>query len=89
MKKKSEDQKPEDGETLNDHWMVKDMFTFDNVGFTKSVGTVQFLICADCEVGPIGWHDTNVKDKFYISLDRVNHDKTTVINGDSVNTHDS
>ena len=74
MMKKSEAQKPDDGETLSDHWVVGDMYTFDNVGFTNTVGTMKYLICADCEVGPIGWHDTAVKDEFYIALDRVKHE---------------
>merc|ERR1712168_695367 len=62
-----------DGENLHKHWMVKNMMTFENVGFLKNVGTTKFLICADCEVGPIGWHSTEVKDEFYIALDRVEH----------------
>lgn len=35
---------------------MEDMFTFVNVGFTKDVGNIKFLVCADCEVGPTGWH---------------------------------
>ena len=74
IKKKSEDQKPEDGETLTDFWVVNDMYSFDNVGFSKTVGTVKYLTCADCEIGPIGFHDTEVKDEFYIAVDRVQHE---------------
>ena len=73
MFKKNVESQPDEGESLKDYWMVEDMYTFDNVGFTNSVGTVKYLICADCEIGPIGWHDTNNKKRFYIALDRVKH----------------
>lgn len=35
-------------------WSVKDIFAFDNIGFTHSVQGVKYLTCADCEFGPIG-----------------------------------
>uniref|UniRef100_A0A3B5MKC0 Guanine nucleotide exchange factor MSS4 n=1 Tax=Xiphophorus couchianus TaxID=32473 RepID=A0A3B5MKC0_9TELE len=63
-----------DGDTLTAHWLVDDMFSFENVGFTKDVGKIKYLICADCEIGPIGWHCLDDKKKFYIALDRVNHE---------------
>ncbi|KAM9408675.1 guanine nucleotide exchange factor MSS4 [Pholidichthys leucotaenia] len=62
-----------DGDTLTAHWVVDDMFTFENVGFTNDVGRIKYLICADCEIGPIGWHCLDDKKSFYIALDRVNH----------------
>uniref|UniRef100_H3AVW4 Guanine nucleotide exchange factor MSS4 n=1 Tax=Latimeria chalumnae TaxID=7897 RepID=H3AVW4_LATCH len=62
-----------DGEELQEHWLVDDMFTFENVGFTKDVGNIKYLICADCEVGPIGWHCLEDKKSFYVALDRVKH----------------
>lgn len=48
------------------------MFTFQNVGFTNSVGNNKFLTCADCEAGPIGYYDIDSK-KSYIALCRVQH----------------
>ncbi|XP_051967248.1 guanine nucleotide exchange factor MSS4-like [Xyrauchen texanus] len=45
-----------EGVTLIAHWLVDDMSTFENGGFTKDVGKVKYIICADCEIGPIGWH---------------------------------
>ncbi|KAI4826752.1 hypothetical protein KUCAC02_030185 [Chaenocephalus aceratus] len=36
-----------DGDTLTAHWFVDDMYTFENVGFTKDVGRIKYLICAD------------------------------------------
>ena len=35
------------------------MFDFDNVGFSRTVEDgVKYLVCADCEMGPIGYHNT-------------------------------
>ncbi|KAG2467796.1 guanine nucleotide exchange factor MSS4 [Polypterus senegalus] len=62
-----------DGDLLTDHWLVEDMYTFENVGFTKDVGNIKYLICADCEIGPIGWHCLEDKKSFYVALDRVKH----------------
>lgn len=62
-----------DGDTLTAHWFVDDMFTFENVGFTKDVGRIKYLICADCEIGPIGWHCLDDKKCFYVAVDRVDH----------------
>lgn len=62
-----------DGDTLTTHWLVDDMYTFENVGFTKDVGRIKYLICADCEIGPIGWHCLDDTKSFYVALERVNH----------------
>ncbi|NXX83261.1 MSS4 factor, partial [Urocolius indicus] len=62
------------GELLREHWLVRDMFSFENVGFTRDVGNVKFLVCADCEAGPIGWHCLDDKDSFYVALERVAHE---------------
>lgn len=53
-------------------WKVNDMFTFQNVGFTNTVGDNKFLACADCDAGPIGYYDIQSK-KSYIALSRVHH----------------
>ncbi|KAG8451345.1 hypothetical protein GDO86_003523 [Hymenochirus boettgeri] len=63
-----------DSELLVEHWLVHDMFTFENVGFTKDVGSIKYLVCADCEVGPIGWHSLEEKSNFYVALERVRHE---------------
>lgn len=62
-----------DGDMLSDHWLVDDMYAFENVGFTKDVGKLKYLICADCEIGPIGWHSLDDKRSFYVALERVDH----------------
>ncbi|XP_035910987.1 guanine nucleotide exchange factor MSS4 homolog [Anopheles stephensi] len=59
-------------ETLKDFWMVKDMYTFENIGFSNTVDNRKYLTCADCELGPIGYHDLETK-KSYIALARVQH----------------
>ena len=61
-------------ENLSQYFVIDDMFEFENIGFTKSVDneTIKYLICADCEVGPIGWHCISTK-KNYIALARVKH----------------
>lgn len=71
--KKKPNAAPEDGETLCDFWLVEDMFTFENLGFTNTVNNIKYLICADCEVGPIGVHDTQQNKQFYLAVDRVSH----------------
>ena len=55
---------------LKDFWKVSDMFHFENVGFSNSVDGVKYLTCADCEMGPIGWHDLQTKESF-LALSRV------------------
>ena len=61
-------------ESMKQFYLVNDMFDFDNIGFTKPVDndTIKYLICADCEVGPLGWHCISSK-KNYVALHRVKH----------------
>jgi hypothetical protein len=63
-----------EGETLGDFWLLDDMFKFENVGFTHTVGNIKYLACADCEIGPIGLHDVNKRTEFYVALERVTHE---------------
>jgi len=61
-------------EELKQFWVVSDMFDFDNVGFSHTVEGVKYLVCADCERGPIGYHDTNGGNKnCHVALARVTH----------------
>lgn len=59
-------------ETITDYWLVEDMYTFENVGVSKTVNNVRYLACADCERGPIGWQDLD-SNKSYIALSRVKY----------------
>ena len=60
-------------EKLSQFYRVEDMFDFDNVGFSKTVDNMKYLICADCEAGPIGYHDLNTK-KCYVAISRIKHE---------------
>jgi len=57
-------------EAVNQFYRVEDMFDFDNVGFTNTVDTTKFLSCADCDVGPLGYHNLSTK-KSFVALSRV------------------
>lgn len=75
--RKKRDANPEnpsesDIETLNHFWLVPDMYMFENVGFSHTVGNVKYLTCADCEVGPIGWYDQDTKN-CHVALNRVKY----------------
>ncbi|XP_065554432.1 guanine nucleotide exchange factor MSS4 [Lathamus discolor] len=74
MRKKAAAAAAGGGDVVREHWLVRDMFSFENVGFTRDVGNVKFLVCADCEAGPIGWHCLDDKDSFYVALERVAHE---------------
>ncbi|ORZ21164.1 Mss4-like protein [Absidia repens] len=55
-------------------WCLADMMDFDNVGFSKTIGTVKYLSCADCDLGPIGYHDTASAPKEYlVSIQRARY----------------
>ena len=74
MRKKSDSSSEESsGELLTEFWVVNNMYTFENIGFSNTVGTTKYLICADCEIGPVGWHDISDKTAFFVALDRVEH----------------
>ena len=59
-------------EKLSQFYRVEDMFDFDNVGFSNTVDNMKYLICADCDAGPIGYHDLNTK-KCYLAISRIVH----------------
>ncbi|EDV59337.1 guanine nucleotide exchange factor MSS4 homolog [Drosophila erecta] len=62
-------------EPLKDFWLVKDMMTFENIGFSNTVDGRKFLVCADCERGPVGYHDLSTRHCF-LALQRVVHKDT-------------
>ena len=73
LQKKFNNSEELEGENLEEFWMVEDMYHFENVGFSKAVNNIKYLICADCEMGPIGFHDPATPKEFYIALARINH----------------
>jgi hypothetical protein len=76
-KEKSSASEGGDSQIQNDKlkrfWCVNDMLTFENVGFTNSVNNIKYLICADCEIGPIGLQYLDNPNEFLVSIDRVKH----------------
>lgn len=55
-------------------WCVEKMLDFENIGFTHAVEGVKYLVCADCEIGPVGY--LSLESQFhYIALSRVSHEK--------------
>lgn len=71
------DNKDAPEETIHDCWMIENMYAFENIGFSNTVGTIKYLVCADCESGPIGWHDLSNGGKIsYLSWDRVKHSES-------------
>ncbi|CAK5066143.1 unnamed protein product [Meloidogyne enterolobii] len=71
-KHKNELPKNLETEEFNKWWIVGNMFTFENVGFTHSFDGCKFLACADCEIGPIGFvcPDSN---NCFVSVERVEY----------------
>ncbi|GJJ75816.1 guanine nucleotide exchange factor [Entomortierella parvispora] len=56
-------------------WRVSNMMAFENIGFSKKLPNgIQFLSCADCDTGPLGYHDSTGSSKEYlIALNRVRY----------------
>lgn len=69
-------QSPADGaqeeEELKDYWQVDNMFNFENIGYSNTVDGRKFLVCADCESGPLGWQDLETKSS-YLAVQRVKY----------------
>ena len=63
------------GEDVELFWKVEEQLHFENVGFSKTVNGEKFLICADCERGPIGWTQLS-QPQSYVAIDRVKYAKT-------------
>ena len=65
-----------DGDTLRHFFILTDMMHFENVGFTLPVEMLKYLICADCEIGPVGVHNTSVPKEFLVAVGRVQIDES-------------
>lgn len=50
--------------------------TFENISFSKDAivdgRKLKYLACADCDVGPIGWHDTS-SGEYLLDVRRVRY----------------
>ncbi|KAJ3271339.1 hypothetical protein HDV01_006844 [Terramyces sp. JEL0728] len=55
------------------YWTVQNMMAFENIGFSKiNEAGIQYLICADCDLGPLGYFDKTLEVKeYHIGGDRV------------------
>lgn len=74
-KQKGSDEVVED--QLSRYWRVANMYDFHNVGFSNTVdrnGQKKYLTCAECDMGPIGFFDTETKLS-YVALARVKHEQ--------------
>jgi hypothetical protein len=46
---------------------------FENVGFSRAgPGGVKYLVCAECELGPLGWAD-QARGEFWVAVERVGY----------------
>ncbi|KAF9901324.1 hypothetical protein BX616_002295 [Lobosporangium transversale] len=68
-------------EELQSFWKVTNMMSFENIGFSKKLPNgIQFLSCADCDIGPLGYHDTSASGaakEYLIALNRLRyHDRS-------------
>ncbi|CAN8000425.1 unnamed protein product [Ixodes pacificus] len=73
LEKDDSAQDPKDNaENVTDFWCVEDIYTFENIGFSNTVGKAKYLACADCDRGPVGWHSLETK-KSFVALSRVRH----------------
>ncbi|KAF9317900.1 hypothetical protein BG003_000212 [Podila horticola] len=66
---------------LQTFWRVGDMMAFENIGFSKMLPNgIQFLSCADCDTGPLGYHESKAPQankEYLIALNRVRyHDRS-------------
>lgn len=64
------------------------MTDFENVGFCNTVEGIKYLICADCEIGPLGYHDTHSaaggQPLFHIAVSRVRTRDTDPLPGQAL-----
>lgn len=64
-------------------WVVHEVMSFYNIGVSKPLPDpnptqARYLACADCDHGPLGWHDPSVKDEqgralWIIPVERVRY----------------
>ncbi|KAL0861722.1 hypothetical protein ABMA27_009201 [Loxostege sticticalis] len=57
-------------EMINEYFHVENMYIFENIGFTHPVDNYKYLICADCDAGPVGYYELDSKHS-YVALSRI------------------
>lgn len=78
-------------ERIDSWWRVEKMLDFDNIGFTHASEGVKYLVCADCEMGPVGYLSLE-SQAHYIAISRVTHgnqlpqsdDSLRLVDGDTL-----
>ncbi|PRP87009.1 hypothetical protein PROFUN_04991 [Planoprotostelium fungivorum] len=76
MSRQRKDTDSSETEVLRHFWFVKDMFTFENIGFTRNVDTsYKYLTCADCEQDVVGiqFLEGPDTDGMYLAASRVRY----------------
>ncbi|BGO95019.1 hypothetical protein NBRC10512_006517 [Rhodotorula toruloides] len=67
---------PPSSSSSRGYWSVSSPLAFENIGFSRNAAppssstsstssapaTIKYLTCADCDHGPLGWHDTEGRD---------------------------
>ncbi|XP_004927541.1 guanine nucleotide exchange factor MSS4 homolog [Bombyx mori] len=74
MQQASNNDREVQNETIKEFYHVENMYTFENIGFTHTVDNHKYLSCADCDAGPVGYHDTNTRHS-YVAISRIVHSK--------------
>ncbi|KRX57973.1 RNA polymerase II-associated protein 3 [Trichinella sp. T9] len=57
-----------DMKTFTEFVRVDDIYDFENIGFSRDSNGVQYLLCAACEIGPLGFHDLTTKLSYVASV---------------------
>ena len=60
-------------ESSSRFWLLNDMLQFENIGFTNTVDKKKYLICADCEIGPLGFQNLDKPNEFLVCVERVRY----------------
>jgi len=61
---------------LQGFWQLTDLMAFENIGFSKTIieTGVKYICCADCNTGPLGYHDTVAKEvEYLVAVDKVSY----------------
>ena len=55
-------------------WVVDDQMAFENVGVTRGAeGGVRYLVCGNCDAGPIGCAYADAPQTFYVVHGRIQY----------------